>query len=134
MFQWLMTPFGDQNGKYMKTFLIILIILAVIMFFTRPSVEKHKAAIADVVVESARKGGLDSRAVVCWDFEGKNAEFVAQAKASPEEAKKIAIDEVGKTLTVKDFWLCNVGSIVREGKTRHVSLGAFGHVFCTGLE
>ena len=134
MFQWLMTPFGDQNDKYMKTFLIILIILAVIMFFTRPSVEKHKAAIAEEIVKRVQQGGLDSTAIVCWDFEGHNAELVAQAKASPEEARKAAIEEVGKTLTVKDFWLCNVGTVNRDGKTRHVSLGAFGHVFCTGLE
>jgi len=118
----------------MRTLLTILVILAVIMFFTKPSAEKHKAAIADEIVKAVQQGGLDSTAIVCWDFEGKNAEFVAQAKNSPEEARKAAMEEVGKTLKLKNFWLCNVGTVTLQGKEQNVSLGAFGHVFCTGVK
>lgn len=118
----------------MKTFITILIILAVILFFTRPSTEKHKLAIADEIVKSAQQGGLDSTAVVCWDFEGRNAEFVNQTKNNPEEARKLAAEEVAKTLEVKNFYLCNVGTVMLNGKRQNVTLGAFGHVFCTGLK
>lgn len=118
----------------MRTLLAVLIILALIMFFTKPSAEKHKAAIADEIVKAAQVGGLDSTAIVCWDFEGKNAEFVNQAKQNPEEARKTAMEEVEKTLKLKNFWLCNVGTVILQGKEQHVSLGAFGHVFCIGLK
>ena len=118
----------------MRTFLAILIILAVVMFFTRPSNEKHKQAIADEIVKSTVKGGLDSTAIVCWDFEGKNEEFLKQAKESPEQARKMVAEEIGKTLKVKDFWLCNVGTVNYNGKQQNVSLGMFGHVFCTGVK
>ncbi len=118
----------------MKTLLAILIIVALIMFFTRPSIEKHKAAITDEIVKAAQQGGLDSNAVVCWDFEGKNAELVNQAKNNPEAARKAVAEEVGKSLTVKDFWLCNVGTVTLNGKPQNVSFGAFGHVFCTGTK
>ena len=120
----------------MKTLLAILIILALIMFFTRPSVEKHKAAITGEIVKAAQQGGggLDSTAIVCWDFEGKNVELINQAKNDPESARQAVAEEVGKTLTVKDFWLCNVGTVTLNGKPRNVSFGAFGHVFCTGTK
>lgn len=118
----------------MRKLLAILIILAVVMFFTRPSNEKHKEAIADEIVKATVKGGLDSTAIVCWDFEGKNEEFLKQAKESPEEARKAVAEEIGKTLKVKDFWVCNVGTIEYNGKPQSVSLGIFGHVFCTGLK
>ena len=118
----------------MRTLLTILVILALVLYFTKPSAEKHKAAIADEIVKAAQQGGLDSTAIVCWDFDGKNAEFVAQAKSSPEEARKAAMEEVGKTLKLKNFWLCNVGTVTLQGKEQNVSLGAFGHVFCTGLK
>lgn len=104
------------------------------MFLTRPSATKHQQAIADEVIKAAQQGGLDSTAVVCWDFEGHNAEFVAKAKNSPEEARKQATEEIGKTLKVKDFLLCNVGTVELNGKKQNVSLGAFGHVFCTGIK
>jgi len=115
----------------MRKLITILILLAIVMFFTRPSAEKHKLAIAKDIVKASQQGGLDSTAIVCWDFENRNAEFVKRAKENPEEAVKMAAEEVGKTLTVKDFWLCNVGTITRNGKKENVSLGAFGHVFCS---
>ncbi|MBQ6166468.1 MAG: hypothetical protein IJK41_03425 [Muribaculaceae bacterium] len=118
----------------MRKLLAILVILALIMYFTKPTAEKHKAAIADEIVKAAVAGGLDSTAIVCWDFEGKNAEFVNQAKQNPEEARKTAMEEVAKTLKLKNFWLCNVGTVTLQGKEQNVSLGAFGHVFCTGLK
>ena len=118
----------------MRTLLAILIILALIMYLTKPSAEKHKTAIADEIVKAAQQGGLDSTAIVCWDFEGKNAELVAQAQKDPEEARKAITEEVGQTLTVKNFWLCNVGTVTRNGKQQNVSLGMFGHVFCTGVK
>lgn len=118
----------------MRKLLTILFILAVVMFVTRPGASKHKQAIAEVMVKAAATGGLDSTAVVCWDFEGKNAEFVNQAKNNPEEALKSAAEEVGKTLKLKDFWVCNVGTVTLNGKEQHVTLGVFGHVFCTGLK
>ena len=118
----------------MKTFIILLIILVVIMFFTRPSSEKHQLAIADELVKSAQQGGLDSTAIVCWDFDGHNAEFVNQAKSNPEQARKQAAEEVAKTLEVKDFYLCNVGTVTLNNKRQNLTLGAFGHVFCTGVK
>ena len=118
----------------MKTLLAILIILAIVMFFTRPSNEKHKQAIADLIVKASAQGGLDSKAIVCWDFEGKNEELLKQAKENPEEARKKVAEEIGKTLKVKDFYLCNVGTVTYNGKEQNVSLGMFGHVFCTGLK
>ena len=118
----------------MKTLLAILIILALIMYFTRPSAEKHKMAIASEIVKAAQQGGLDSTAVVCWDFEGKNAELTNLAKQNPEEALKKVSEEVGKTLTLKDFKLCNVGTVTYNEKQQNVSLGAFGHVFCIGVK
>ena len=75
---WGINLYGD-----MRKLLAILVILALIMYFTKPTAEKHKAAIADEIVKAAQVGGLDSTAIVCWDFEGKNAEFVAQAKIAP---------------------------------------------------
>ena len=116
----------------MKALLAILIILALIMFFTRPSAEKHKMAIANEIVKAAQQGGLDSTAIVCWDFDGKNAELINQAKQNPDEVLKKVSEEVGKTLTVKDFKLCNVGTVTYNDKKQNVSLGAFGHVFCIG--
>lgn len=104
------------------------------MFMTRPSVEKHKAAIADEIVKAAQQGGLNSTAIVCWDFEGKNKELLEKVAISPDKARESVAEEVGKTLTLKNFWLCNVGTVTLEGKQRNVSLGAFGHVFCTGLK
>ena len=104
------------------------------MFFTRPSSDKHKLAIADEIVKSAQQGGLDSTAIVCWDFEGRNAEFVEKAKSNPEEAHKLAVEEVAKTLEVKNFYVCNVGTVTLNDKRQHVTLGAFGHVFCTGIK
>jgi hypothetical protein len=118
----------------MKKFLTFLIILAVIMYFTRPGAEKHKEAIADKIVKATADGGLDSTAIVCWDFEGKNEELLKQAKEKPEEARKAIAEEIGKTLTLKNFWLCNVGSVNYNGKQQNVSLGMFGHVFCTGVK
>ena len=104
------------------------------MFFTRPSSDKHKLAIADEIVKSAQQGGLDSTAIVCWDFEGRNAEFVEKAKSNPEEAHKLAAEEVAKTLEVKNFYVCNVGTVTLNDKRQNVTLGAFGHVFCTGIK
>ena len=118
----------------MRTLLIILIILIVIMYFTRPSSEKHKQAIADEIVKASAQGGLDSKAIVCWDFEGKNEELLKRAKENPEQARKAIADEIGKTLKVKEFYLCNVGTITYNGKEQHVSLGIFGHVFCIGVK
>ena len=118
----------------MRTLLAILVILAVIMYFTKPSAEKHKAAIADEIVKAAQQGGLDSTAIVCWDFEGKNAELLKAALQNPDEARKAAMEGVGKTLKMKNFWLCNVGTVTYQGKEQNVTLGAFGHVFCTGLK
>lgn len=118
----------------MKKLIVILVILLVVMFFTRPSAEKHKLAIAEKIVKSAQQGGLDSTAIVCWDFEGRNAEFVNAAKNNPEQALQLAAEEVGKSLELKDFLFCNVGTAVINGKKQNVSLGAFGHVFCTGLK
>ena len=48
--------------------------------------------------------------------------------------RKAVAEEVGKSLTVKDFWLCNVGTVTLNGKPQNVSFGAFGHVFCTGTK
>ena len=118
----------------MKKLLTFLIIVAVIMYFTRPSADKHKVAIADAIVKATAVGGLDSTAIVCWDFEGKNEEFLKQAKENPEKARKTVAEEIGKTLAVKNFWLCNVGSVTYNGKKQNVTLGMFGHVFCTGLK
>jgi len=118
----------------MKKLLIFLIVLAAIMYFTRPSSEKHKQAIADDIVKASAQGGLDSTAIVCWDFEGKNEELLKLAKENPEEARKRVADEVGKTLKVKDFYLCNVGTVTYNGKEQNVTLGVFGHVFCTGVK
>lgn len=118
----------------MKKLLIFLIILAVIMYFTRPSSEKHKLAIADEIVKATVQGGLDSTAIVCWDFDGKNQELLKRAKENPEETRKIVAEEIGKTLKVKDFYLCNVGTVTYNGKEQNVSLGIFGHVFCTGVK
>ena len=119
----------------MKKLLLFLIILAVIMFFTRPSLEKHKEVIADKIVKATIDGGgLDSTAIVCWDFDGKNEELLKRAKENPEETRKMVAEEIGKSLKVKNFWLCNVGTINYNGKQQNVSLGMFGHVFCTGLK
>jgi len=118
----------------MKTFLTIIIVLAIIMYFTRPGVEKHKQAIASQVVKLAQTEPLDSNAIVCWDFEGKNTSFKQQAQQNPDEALKTAAEEIGKQLEVKNFLLCSVGSLNRQGKKQHVSLGLFGHVFCTGIK
>ena len=118
----------------MKKLLTFLIILIVIMYFTRPSSEKHKEAIADKIVKATALGGLDSKAVVCWDFEGKNEELLKQAKENPEQVVKTVAEEIGKTLKVKNFYLCNVGTVTYNGKEQHVSLGVFGHVFCTGVK
>ena len=118
----------------MRTLLVILIILVVVMYFTRPSSEKHKLAIADEIVKANAQGGLDSTAIVCWDFEGVNEELLKRAKENPEEARKSIAEEIGKTLKVKDFYLCNVGTVTYNGKVQNVSLGMFGHVFCTGLK
>ena len=118
----------------MRKLLTFLIILAVIMFFTRPNAEKHKQAIADNIIKAAANGGLDSTAIVCWDFEGKNEEFLKRAKENPDEARKMVAAEIEKTLQVKNFWLCNVGTVTYNGKKQNVSLGMFGHVFCTGVK
>ena len=104
------------------------------MFFTRPSAEKHRLAIADDIVKATVKGGLDSTAVVCWDFEGKNEELLRMAKEKPEEARAKIAEEIDKTLKLKNFWLCNVGTVNYNGKEQNVTLGMFGHVFCTGVK
>jgi len=118
----------------MKTFITILIILALIMFLTRPGIDKHKQAIAREVVKLTQQQPLDSTAIVCWDFEGNNAKWKEQAKKDPAAATQAAAEEIGKDLEVKNFWLCSVGSLNRQGKKQHVSLGMFGHVFCTGIK
>ena len=118
----------------MKKLLLFLIILVLIMLFTRPSDEKHLSAIADEIIKSTGQGGLDSNAIVCWDFEGINEEILKQAKENPEEARKSIIEELRKTLAVKNFWLCNVGTVTYNNRKQNVSLGVFGHVFCTGVK
>ncbi len=128
------SPVDAIPNVVMKKLLLFLIILAVIMYITRPNVEKHKEAIADKIIKATAQGGLDSTAIVCWDFEGKNAELLKQAKENPEEARKTVAEEIGKTIKVKDFYLCNVGTVTYNGKEQNVSLGMFGHVFCTGVK
>jgi len=117
----------------MKTFIAILIILAVILLVTRPNADKHRQAIAREVVKLNQQGSLDSNAIVCWDFDGVN-EKVNDIAGDSVARNQLIVDEIGKQLEVKNFWLCSVGSLNRGGKKQHVSLGLLGHVFCTGIK
>lgn len=108
-----------EHRATMKIFLAILIVLVLVMLFTRPNAEAHKQAIVKEVIK-ASKSSLDNNAVICWDIS--------------DHSKQLGIEQlVAQQLEVKNFWLCSVGSLNRQGQQQHVSLGIFGHVFCTGI-
>jgi len=110
-----------KSSRTMNWILIILLCigaLAVVMAFTNPSPAKHRQAVAQAL--SKTTANLDDKAVICWDLQ--------KSANGP-----VTEQQLEKDLSVKDFKLCSVGTLNRQGKPVNVSLGMFGHVFCTGI-
>ena len=109
---------GRKTNKSGFIFLIFLIIIAVIAFFTNPDEQAHKEAIkaksADILKEivSERTDGVSS---VAWQLAGE----------------QLLAGFINSNITVDNYYLFSIPKINWDGKSYPIGAGAFGKVYVT---
>ena len=111
--------------------LLLLAAVVAVLVITRPTIDQHRAAVTERLMTLGQQGGLDDKAVVCWDFGGVNAQAQSRLNLSPELMQTLIGDDVKEMLHVTNLGVCSVGSLGQGDSAQHVSLGIGGHVFCT---
>ena len=109
---------GRKTNKSGFIFLIFLIIIAAIAFFTNPDEQTHKEAIkaksADILKEivSERTDGVSA---VAWQMAGE----------------QLLTGFIISNVTVENYYLFSIPKINWDGKSYPIGAGAFGKVYVT---
>lgn len=107
--------------KLVKT-ILLLAIVAGIMYYTCPEVEKHVDKLTQEIVASANDSQKD-------DGESNIIEDLGNAIAGTISEKVVHL-YVKNQLKVENYTLLNVGRMKYDGENRVVTIGVFNHVFC----
>lgn len=111
-------------------FVLVLIVIAVVMKLTVPSVEKHY----DVATEQLSKF-VEDRIMEGNDYDEIIDDFGIDKKATVEFLKQgdmyktMIRYNVENMLVMKDYVVCNVGKVTYDDKVYPLTVGLFGHVF-----
>ena len=109
---------GRKTNKSGFIFLIFLIIIAAIAFFTNPDEQTHKETIkaksADILKEivSERTDGVSA---VAWQMAGE----------------QLLTGFINSNVTVENYYLFSIPKINWDGKSYPIGAGAFGKVYVT---
>ncbi len=110
--------------KKLLLFILILVAVAGVCVVTCPDKEAHSEALKDLV-----------NTVLTEELaEGENetdAGFVAFGSMLGTGIAGIVLDN---TLKVENYFVCSVGTITFDGKTKIVSIGILNHVFTADKE
>lgn len=111
-------------------FVLVLIVIAVVMKLTVPSVEKHY----DVATEQLSKF-VEDKIMEGDDYDEIIDDFGIDKKATVEFLKQgdmyktMIRYNVENMLVMKDYVVCNVGKVTYDDKVYPLTVGLFGHVF-----
>lgn len=110
--------------KKLLLFILILVAVAGVCVVTCPDKEAHSEALKDLVntvlTEELAKGESET-----------DAGFVAFGSMLGTGLAGIVLDN---TLKVENHFVCSVGTITFDGKTKIVSIGILNHVFTADKE
>lgn len=111
-------------------FVLVLIVIAVVMKLTVPSVEKHY----DVATEQLSQF-VEDRIMEGDDFDEIIGDYGIDKQAAVEFLKQgdmyksMIRYNVENMLVMKDYIVCNVGKVTYDDKVYPLTVGLFGHVF-----
>lgn len=97
--------------------LIVLLLVAILMVLTRPTLEEHKAAMLDVIGDFAEEETRQSLGINLFGRVGRDV-----------MSKTIGL-LLDTQLKEHNYYLFNTTSIEYQDKDQLLSVGIFGHVF-----